>query len=135
MDEQPQVQPQTGGKKRGFLLTLLLIFMLFVYGLAAMALLLGGGALTAMLEIFMPGLTIAGVAMMLLGLVNLAAFVVTIFVFMWKKWAAMTILALGIVVGLVLFVMSGFAFKSLISGLVGPGLFALLVYPKWKYFS
>ncbi len=125
----------TEGKKRGFLLTVWLVFMLFGYGMASIGLLLGGGALTAMLETFMPDIAFAGWLFVLMGFVNVIGFVLTIFIFMWKRWALYTVLGIGVVFGLVMFGLSGFVFKNLLTGLLGPAILALLAYPKLKFFE
>ncbi|PIZ94957.1 MAG: hypothetical protein COX81_02245 [Candidatus Magasanikbacteria bacterium CG_4_10_14_0_2_um_filter_37_12] len=139
MEQQPtaDIQPtSTKNKKRGFLLTAWLVFMLFWYGLASLGLILGGGVLTALLEAFMPAVAFAGwLFFVIMGLVNVIGFIFTIFIFMWKKWALYTVLGIGVAFGLVVFVFSGFAFKTLVSSLLSPAILALLTYPKLKFFN
>ena len=129
------VQPASAEKKRGFLLTAWLVLMLLSYGLASLGLILGGGALTALLEAFMPTIAFAGWIFVIMGLASVVGFVFTIFIFMWKKWALYTVLGIGLIFGLMMFVFSGFAFKTLVSGLLGPAILALLTYPKMKFFN
>ncbi len=138
MEEQPSVatpqSPQV--KTRGGLLTFMLVIMLIGYGLGALLLLLGGTAMTALLGA-MGGAGAAGLggALFFVGVLAMVlGFVVTIFIFKWKKWAVYVVLVLA-VLSVIYSQMQGFSFGGLIGQLIIPGLFAFSVWKKWQFFE
>ncbi len=138
MEEQPSVAapqaPQT--KKRGGLLTFILVLMLIGYGLGALIFLLGGTALTALFGA-LGGAGAAGLtgSLFFVGLLAMVlGFIVTIFVFLWKKWAVYVVLVLA-ALSIILTQMNGFSFGGFIVQAIIPGLFAFLVWKKWQFFE
>ena len=132
--DKPQT-PETK-KKRGFLLSLFLVLFLFMYTIGILMVLLGGTALTALTGALggsgAAGLTgtlfFVGLLVMVLG------FVVTIFLFKWKKWAVYT-MAVFFILGLLRSLLAGPTFGQFIGQAFIPALFGFSVWKKWQFFE
>lgn len=138
MEEQQSVAaPQAPQqKKRGGLLTFILVLMLIGYGLGALMFLLGGTALTALFGA-LGGAGAAGLtgSLFFVGLLAMVlGFIVTIFVFKWKKWAVYVVLVLA-ALSIIYSQMNGFSLNGFIGQAIIPGLFAFLVWKKWEFFE
>jgi hypothetical protein len=136
-ETQPVAVPQAPQqKKRGGLLTFILVLMLIGYGLGALLFLLGGTVLTSLLAAL--GITgLAGItgSLFFVGLLAMIlGFIVTIFVFLWKKWAVYVVLVLA-ALAVVFSQSGGFSFGGVIVQLILPGLFAYLVWKRWQFFE
>ena len=118
----------TTEKKRGALLTIWLILMLLANAIVALGYLLGGGAIIARFP------TIPSWAIYVLGIGAIINVILTIFLFMWKKWAFFAfcgVAGIAFIINLVI----GIGIVSAILGLLAPIILYLIMRPKWDLFE
>lgn len=117
-------------KKRGALLTLWLALMLIANAGTAVYYLLFGSTVASSLSAIgissVPSWTIYA-----LGVVAIVNVVLTIFLFMWKKWAFYGYAAITVAV-FVINIIIGLGYSSLI-GLIGIIILYLILRSKWSY--
>ena len=121
-------------KKRGFFLTIWLVFMLLGFLFSGILLLVGGSLITYLLKFMMPNMEFAGWIAIAFALLQLVGFVLTIFIFAWRKWAVYIVLGVAGVMSL-LSLIFGFSLQTIIGIILGPGLLAFFIFKKWQFFK